>query len=237
MPENMVIRENIPQYMTDLKAWLAEIQDQPLEEMSAFFRARLGDYEDHMSLWRQAYEKAAGLIPPSVRSLLDLGCGTGLELDAIFRLRQDLSVTGVDLCPDMLEKLREKHPQVHTVCADYFRAELGQARYDCAISFESLHHFPPEKKRGLFEKIRRALKNGGVFLEVDYLACCREEEDLLMEFCQNKRRRQGIPEDTFVHFDTPLTVDHEQKLLLDAGFSTVRWIDCIQGASFLWCQA
>lgn len=232
----LAIRENIPQYMADLKAWLAEVRDQPLEGMSDFFSARLEGYEDHMALWQRAYEKAAELIPPSARNLLDLGCGTGLELDALFQRRQDVAVTGVDLCPDMLERLREKHPQVETICGDYFQVELGQARYDCAISFESLHHFRPEKKQELFARIHQALRPGGVFLEVDYLACCQEEEQLLMDFCWNKRRRQGIDEAAFVHFDTPLTVDHERTLLQNAGFSRVAWIDCIQGASFLWCE-
>lgn len=236
MSENIVIRENIPQYMEELKAWLAEIKDQPLEGMSDFFSARLGEYEDHMVRWREAYQRLATLIPSSAQRVLDLGCGTGLELDALFQRRQDVSVTGVDLCPDMLGKLREKHPQVETICADYFQVELGQEKYDCVITFESLHHFRPEKKQGLFERIHRALKQGGVFLEVDYLACCDEEARLLMDFCWDKRRQQGVSADTFIHFDTPLTVEHETELLRKAGFDQVDWIDCIQGASFLRCE-
>ncbi len=33
----MVIRKNIGQYMRELRAWLQETEDTPLEEMSAFF--------------------------------------------------------------------------------------------------------------------------------------------------------------------------------------------------------
>ena len=236
MKREIVIRENIPAYMNELKQWLREIQDQPLEGMSDFFRARLGEYEDHMQLWAGAYGRLAELIPDGARTLLDLGCGTGLELDAIFSWRRDISVTGVDLCPEMLERLRKKHPQVRTVCGDYFRTELGEAQYDCAVSFESLHHFTGEKKWGLYEKIHRALKPGGVFFLVDYLACCAEEERLLMDFCREKRRAQNIPENVFVHFDTPLTVEHETELLKCAGFSAVELIDCIAGASFVRCE-
>lgn len=232
----IVIREDIPQYMEELNTWLAEIQDQPLEEMSDFFSARLGEYEDHMARWRGAYERLAELIPGDAQRVLDLGCGTGLELDAIFRLRQDLRATGVDLCPEMLKKLREKHPRVATVCGDYFSADLGAACYDCAVTFESLHHYQPEKKLGLFRKVLRALRPGGVFLEVDYLACCPEEERLLMDVCWQKRQQQGIPAEQFVHFDTPLTVEHEMALLQNAGFSKVEWIECIEGASFLRCE-
>lgn len=219
--------------MNELKAWLSEIQDQPLEEMADFFRARVETYEDHMRLWQEAYGRLAELIPTAAETMLDLGCGTGLELDSIFARRRNLDVVGIDLCPDMLEKLREKHPAVQTVCADYFQAELGENAYDCVVSFESLHHFKPEKKQALYEKIHRALKPGGVFFLVDYLACCEEEERLLMDFCWEKRRQQGIAEDVFIHFDTPLTVEHEESLLRGAGFSQVQLIDSIAGASFL----
>lgn len=234
MASDIVIRENIPEYMKQLKAWLMEIRKEPLEEMADFFRARVDGYEEHMGLWEKAYERLAELIPASAKTLLDLGCGTGLELDAIFARRQDLAATGIDLCPDMLEKLREKHPAVKTLCGDYFQEELGSGCFDCAVSFESLHHFSPEKKRGLYEKIHRALKPGGVFFLVDYLACCEEEERLLMEFCREKRREAGISEDVFVHFDTPLTVEHEMQLL--SGFSKVEFLACIEGASFLRCE-
>lgn len=232
----IIIRENIPEHISALRAWLENQENVPLEEMGDFFTARISDYEQHMALWREGYEKMAKLLPASAARILDLGCGTGLELDEILRLRPDVEVTGIDLCPAMLQKLRAKHPGVRTICGDYFQEDLGEEQYDCVITFESLHHFLPEKKQRLFEHIHRALKPGGVFLEVDYLAACQEEEDMLMAFAQKKRQEQGIPEDVFVHFDTPLTAEHEMKLLRAAGFPTVNWLCAVEGASFLWCE-
>lgn len=231
----IIIRENIPQYIEALKQWLSSIEREPLEDMAGFFAARLSDYEEHMSLWAEAYKKAAALVPADAKTLLDLGCGTGLELDALFGIRQDIAVTGIDLSPDMLAKLHEKHPQVKTRCEDYFQADLGAEQYDFALAFETLHHFTRSKKRELYRNLYRALKPGSVFLEVDYLAVCQEEERLLFDFCQRKRQEQGVPEDVFVHFDTPLTVPHERSILERAGFQ-VDFIDCIAGASFLWCR-
>ena len=86
------------------------------------------------------------LVPEHVEKLLDLGCGTGLELDEILQKRPKLEVTGIDLSEDMLGRLSAKHPQVHTIRADYFRYDFGKEAYDMAVSFESLHHFKPEKK-------------------------------------------------------------------------------------------
>ena len=230
------IRENIPQYIEELRAWLQTQENVPLEEMSAFFTVRITDYEEHMQLWAEGYRHIARLIPKKAKTLLDLGCGTGLELYEILALRPELYVTGVDLSKAMLEKLEEKHPGVDLICGDYFQVDLGKECYDCAVSFESLHHFLSEKKQGLYQKLFDALKPGGEFLLVDYLAACQEEEDLMMDFRWRKRREQGIPEEQFVHFDTPLTVEHEMDLLKNAGFSQVEWLCAIEGASFLRCK-
>lgn len=229
------IREDVGEHLRELKLWLQEQENVPLEEMGAFFTARISDYEAHMALWEEGYRLLPELIPGDAKDVLDLGCGTGLELDAILPLRPELKVTGIDLCEAMLRRLREKHPGVKTVCGDYFETELGAAQYDAVISFESLHHFTPEKKLGLFEKIYDALRPGGVFMNVDYLACCMEEERLLWEFAARKRRTQNIPPEQFVHFDTPLTAEVELELLRKAGFSVVEWLFAVEGASFVRC--
>ena len=67
----------------EIKKWLADTVDEPLEEMGSFFAKRVGDYEEHMAVWRDSYQWMARLIPGEARNLLDIGCGTGLELDEI----------------------------------------------------------------------------------------------------------------------------------------------------------
>ena len=108
---------------------------------------------------------------------------------------------------------------LRTVCGDYFALELGEAAYDGVLTFESLHHFPAERKLPLYRKIHRALKPGGRFVYGDYFARCPEEQVLLAEECAERRAAAGIPADVFVHFDTPLTVEVEKKLLEQAGFA------------------
>lgn len=43
-------------YMQNLRQWLKETLDSPLEEMSDFFSKRLDGYEEHMSIWEKSYQ-------------------------------------------------------------------------------------------------------------------------------------------------------------------------------------
>lgn len=208
------------EYLQGLKRWLRDTEDVPLEEMSDFFAKRLDDYEERMSIWEKSYRLVAEAVPDECRKILDLGCGTGLELDQIWKKDPNIEVTGVDLCRDMLEKLSTKHPDKRftAVCQDYFQYDPGHEQWDAVVSFESLHHFLPERKKELYGKIYRSVKAGGVFILGDYIACCDEEETLLRDVYLSRRKRSAIPEDRFVHFDIPLTMAHETSLLQSAGF-------------------
>lgn len=215
------------EYLQDLKQWLRDTEDSPLEEMSDFFTARLHDYEEHMSIWEKSYQLFAETLPLECQKILDLGCGTGLELDKIWNKNPNIEVTGVDLCANMLDKLLEKHHDkpLTTVCLDYFQYDFGYDKWDAVISFESLHHFLPERKAELYRKIYRSLKENGVFISGDYIACCNEEEELLRSVYLKKRKQSTIPDNCYVHFDIPLTLEHEKELLQNAGFVIEKVLD------------
>lgn len=206
---------------TSIKQWLKSTEDEPLETMSGFFDRRVDSYEDHMRPWRAYYRWLGELFPAQAETLLDLGCGTGLELDEIFRLHPDIRVTGIDLAPGMLARLREKHPErkLTLTVGDYLTVPLAPCAFDVAVAFETLHHFPPETKLGLFRRIFAALRPGGMLLEGDYIAESDEMETYLFQELARRRARQHVPEGTFVHFDTPLTLAHELSLLSQAGFT------------------
>lgn len=227
------IRSDEKLYMEELKSWLREESETPLEEMGSFFEKRVGGYEEHTSVWKEAYRKMALLVPEGTENILDLGCGTGLELDEIFKVQPEVYVTGIDLCPAMLEKLKEKHgdKKINIICGDYFTVDLEKEIYDLAISFESLHHFTLNQKKELYRKIYQALKDGGIFIECDYIACCEEEEKIL--YCEYLSKREKAAVNGFVHFDIPLTAEHEIEALNFAGFKSIDVIDSINGATFI----
>ena len=200
-----------------------------LEEMSVFFENRLDGYDEHMRATIEGasafYAYTAAQLPAGRGArVLDLGCGTGLELEEYFALNPDAEVTGIDLCRPMLNALESKFPgkKLTLVCGSYFDADLPAGSYDAAVSVESLHHFPAEQKLGLYRRLCSALKQGGRFVLTDYFA---ESEALEKEYFENLaalKREQRLDDGSFYHYDTPLTVEHEMEVLKEAGFSDVR---------------
>ncbi len=196
-----------------------------LEKMTDFFTARTGIYDDHMlSNFKNGYKKLAEMIPDTVTSLLDLGCGTGLELDEIFKRFPELKVTGIDLTQKMLDRLKEKfgHKNITLINADYFQYDFGTNTYDTVISFETLHHFEHHEKIKLYKKIFNALTPNGQYIECDYMVFKQEEENFY--FSENKRLRieHGIKDGEFYHYDTPCTISNQIMMMNKAGFIHVK---------------
>ena len=197
------------------------------ERMDDFFAARIDIYE--YTMLRNAEGVAEGYlefakhIPPCTQTLLDLGCGTGLELEEIFRVYPNINVTGIDITQPMLDRLAEKYSDknISLICANYLNYSFGEEQYNCAVSFETMHHWTRDTKTKLYEKIRRALKHGGRYIECDYMVEKQSEEDYWFSESRRIRARQNIPEGDFYHLDTPCTIDNQIKLLMKSGFAQV----------------
>ncbi len=200
----------------------------PLEEMGAFFDARLEGYEEHqltcIESAQEFYPYTALCLPEKEGSrILDLGCGTGLELGYYFERVPAARVAGIDLAPGMLEALRRKFPDkdLKLIRGSYFDVPFGEEAYDAAVSVESLHHFTKEEKIPLYRKLHRALRRGGYFILTDYFAPSEEKEELYRRELTRLKKEQGLGDAEFYHYDTPLTLEHEREALLAAGFARV----------------
>lgn len=205
-----------------------------LERMDCFFEARLDGYDEHM---RRDIESADEFYPFTAERLpaapnchiLDLGCGTGLELEELFLRNPSAKVTGIDLSQGMLSALKKKFVDrdVSLIVGSYFSVPFGVDAFDAAASVESLHHFTKEEKIPLYAKLCRALKKNGYFILTDYFSPSDEAEREYRNEYLARKAQQGILDDVLYHYDTPLTVEHEREALLQAGFTTVevlrRW--------------
>ena len=194
------------------------------EEMAAFFDVRVDGYEQHMGEhiedFDAFYDSAIVAIPRTTQvRVLDLGIGTGLELDRLFARLPDAQVTGIDMSRGMLDALAaKKRPwsgQVRTIHGSFLDVDLGNEAYDVVLSVMALHHWIPSVKLDLYRRICRALAPGGVFINADYVAT--EEE--------SARRRTayealGHGDRHTLHIDLPQPIEMERQLLTEAGFAS-----------------
>lgn len=200
-----------------------------LEKMAEFFESRLNGYDEHMMTGIEAadefYPFTASLLPTAKGSrVLDLGCGTGLELEKYFPLCPSARVTGIDLSEAMLNALKKKFTDkdITLIVGSYFDVPLGENVFDAAVSVESLHHFTKDEKIPLYKKLHTALRANGYLILTDYFAATDDEEQTHRNNLNALKAEQGIRDDEFYHYDTPLTVQHETEALLEAGFASVQ---------------
>ena len=196
--------------------------------MSEFFTKRVDGYDKHMinnvEGCKEGYVKMAELLPQDVKEILDLGCGTGLELDEIFRTKPYIYVTGIDLTKAMLDKLKQKHSDknLSLINANYFDYDFGSCKFDAAISFQTMHHFSHEEKIKLYSKVFNALRGNGQYIECDYMIENQEEENFYYSENERIRKENNIQDNEFYHYDTPCTIDNQIKMLYKAGFENVK---------------
>lgn len=207
------------------------------ENMAKFFDVRADGYDEHMRQAVTSFEEFynTAVVQPVKPTrhpvqVLDLGAGTGLELTGVFAKAPNARVTAVDLSAEMLTRLRQKYTersgQITLVQGSYLDLPLGDAVYDYAISVMTMHHLLPEVKVGLYRKICRALRPGGVYVEGDYVVSEEKASQFLTEFwvmAQELNDPQGVNHGLY-HLDIPFTVETQVQLMQQAGFNPVQVI-------------
>jgi tRNA (cmo5U34)-methyltransferase len=204
--------------------------EQLAEEMERFFDTRARGYDEHMRSVIRSFDSFYGGIAAPIPAteaairVLDLGCGTGLELQGIWARAPRAQITGIDLSAEMLARLLERWPnrasQLNLIKGSYLEHPLGERTFDCAVSVMTLHHLPPHRKADLYARIRASLKPGGIYVEGDYVVEPAEEARLLSAYEEAVRAEQpGEPQH---HIDVPASLATQAVLLCRAGFTNLR---------------
>jgi len=215
------------------------------EKMGEFFKARVNGYDEHMRLnvdaFNEIYTRVAEPIEQSQVpvNLLDLGCGTGLELAAIFQKNPNACVTGVDLSREMLDRLAEKYAdknkQIDFKLGSYLEIPFPEKKYDYALSVMTLHHLTKEEKVSIYQKILNTLKDEGTYIEADYVVIPSEEADRYRRY-QEIKQTYGIKDMHNYHVDIPFSKNTQTHLFFEAGFNSVEVILELENACIFECE-
>lgn len=203
--------------------------------MAHFFDTRAATYDRHMrenvDHFEDLYRAVAQAIAPTTDPIriLDLGCGTGLELPLVFQRAPNATVTGIDLSAEMLARLRSRFTastnpsNLLLVQGSYLDLPLGEEQYDVALSVMSLHHLLPDPKRILYRKIHRALVPGGYYVEGEWIVSPEEEAAYLERYYRQASTLGTDPAGRY-HLDIPFSLTTQQRLLHESGFSKLNLI-------------
>lgn len=203
------------------------------EEMASFFNERAEGYENHMKETVNSFDAYYHLVSdPILRTLepveiLDLGCGTGLEIKGILEKAPNAKITCIDMSEKMLEILlinyQEHSSHIRIIKDSYLTVPYEQGKYDYVISVMTMHHFLQDEKRKLYEKTKKALKDGGKYIEGDYIVSAENEEKWLEEY-KKAYAEEGLKEGGLYHIDIPFSMETQQRLLKEAGFNKFQLI-------------
>ena len=200
---------------------LNSMESDKIELMDKYFDSRVDVYDEihqqtGISWGKQIRDIVSQYISPQKCKILDLGCGTGLELEEILKKSPESEIVCVDLSKEMLKKLEIKYKNynIKTINQNFFDVDLGLDEYDYVISVMALHHFFEKEKLLLYKRIFTSLKENGLFINSDYII---DDQNYELE---RKKIQRDFPGQLF-HFDIPFTEDRECKVIMNSGFSSI----------------
>ena len=102
---------------------------------------------------------------PKGRRVLDVGCGTGFFTAYYLSLGAD--VTGIDIAPTSIERLRERHPQARFMLADVSETQLTE-HFDLVNALDVLYHITDDQRwENALRTLAGAVEPGGLLLLTD----------------------------------------------------------------------
>lgn len=117
---------------------------------------------------RETVKKDLDLVavyfPDTLKSLLDVGCGSGWHLEHLYKSGYKL-LTGIDLSCQSLKNFRERFETDIHLINDDFLTHIFQVKYDCIVNFHScIGQFGELHDREFFKKVFDTLNPNGSFI-------------------------------------------------------------------------
>ncbi len=195
--------------------------------MDDFFNKRAAGYDNHMqenvSNYNEFYPKIAEDIQNTdqVVKILDIGCGTGIELEYVFQKVPKAEITCLDLSTEMLNKLidkyEDKREQINTVIDSYLSYNFPKNPFDYILSVMTVHHLKYANKLQLYKNIYNALSIGGKYIEGDYIVSPSKEKKLLQKYEEQTANLTDADMGKY-HIDIPFSLKTQKELFQKAGF-------------------
>lgn len=137
-----------------MRKYLAASYDRSAETYDSKFREI--QYNKYRSLINPVMDEIEG------KTLLDVGCGTGLLFEYFVKDALNINYTGIDLSINMLLHAFEKKHGIYTQ-GDMYMLPVKNTSVDVVTSFTVINIFP-DKIENIFSEFRRVMKPGGMLI-------------------------------------------------------------------------
>lgn len=103
------------------------------------------------------------------QKVLDIGAGTGLFTQIIYKHKPELHFTLSDISNEMLTVAKERFDGLDNFKYEVqdFSAGPMAEKYDLIISALAIHHLEHDQKAALYQNVFNALNAGGIFINAD----------------------------------------------------------------------
>jgi tRNA (cmo5U34)-methyltransferase len=162
--------------------------------------------------------------------ILDLGAGTGLLTQYIFKKYSKGYYTLIDISKEMLNNARERFDGQHNfnyIHGDYLKADFEDS-YDIVVSSLSIHHLEDIEKKILYSKVYEVLNDGGIFINADQVIAPNPENEYIYQRNWWEKIEKGSltqnEKQTIIgrmKLDKPASLESNLKWLESCGFVNV----------------
>ncbi|MBW2244449.1 MAG: methyltransferase domain-containing protein [Deltaproteobacteria bacterium] len=112
--------------------------------------------------YRPEQDAVLRALPPGKPRVLDVGCGTGLLAERIYRRASGDRVVGCDFSPGMLRRAAQRRSGPEWVRADAQSLPFADGSFEAVVSTQALHWVPDQ--RAALAEFLRVLVPGGRLL-------------------------------------------------------------------------
>ena len=130
------------------------------------------------------------IAPQKGSTMLDVGCGDGLMMQAMLMLRPDLHIDGIELSPKLSEFAGINNPQAEIVQGNIMIMDITNIpkKYDYIFSFSFLQYIPANDIAHLQSLIKDLLVDNGVIVHMSI----PDKRLRLADTIVNQLRKRGI---------------------------------------------